>query len=76
MQDVGYYYINDLQLVGKIENRISYIYCKKNGWQVDKEHLLMERLIGYDGYEIGVMSELEKIDSISEEKAFALINTM
>lgn len=40
-----------MNLIGKIEDYAYYIYDKEKGWIEDKEHLLSDRLIGYDGTE-------------------------
>lgn len=78
-----YYWINDVKRVGKLEQFVPYLYDKEDGWRVDNEHILMDRLFGYDKYEpkdspyaIGCSDMLDRIDGISEEEALKLINEM
>lgn len=67
--DTQYYFLNDLQLVGKMEDFVPYLYDNERGWQVDNDNLLMDRLMGYDGESIGSTSELLRIDEITLEQA-------
>lgn len=71
-----YYLINDLNIVGKIENYVPYIYDKKNGWIVDNDNILMDRVMGYDGESIGSVSELSKVDEITEEEVNKFISNL
>ncbi len=64
-----YYYLNDIKRVGKMEDYVPYLYDKEKGWVPDKENLLMDRIIGYDGESIGSSSMLFAVDEISEEDA-------
>lgn len=72
----AYYLINDLNIVGKEENYIPYIYDKEKGWVVDNDNILSDRLIGYDGDEIGCSDMLFRVDEITEEEANKLIASM
>ena len=72
----AYYWINDLKIVGKKENHIPYIYDKEKGWVIEPDHILSDRIIGYDGYEIGCSDMLFRVDHITEEEAMKLINEM
>lgn len=72
----AYYLINDLNIVGKEENYIPYIYDKEKGWVVDNNNILSDRLIGYDGDEIGCSDMLFRVDEITEEEANKLIASM
>jgi hypothetical protein len=72
----AYYWINDLKIVGKKENYVPYIYDKEKGWVIEPDHILSDRIIGYDGYEIGCSDMLFRVDIITEEEAMKLINEM
>lgn len=74
--EVVYYYIKDLNMVAKEEGYIPYIYKKGNGWIVDNDNILTDRLIGYDGDSIGSSDMLLEVEEISEQKAMELINKM
>lgn len=65
-----YYYINDLEKVGKIMgSNVHYLYNTEKGWIMDSENIIMDRLIGYDGERIGSSEMLFRIDEISEVEA-------
>lgn len=64
-----YYFINDLNRIGKVENFVPYLYEVKKGWVVDHSNALMDRIIGYDGESIGNSSELFKVEEITEDEA-------
>jgi hypothetical protein len=66
---MGYYFINDLNMVGKINNFVPYLYDREKGWIVDNDNILMDRMMGYDGERIGSNDMLFRIDEISEEEA-------
>lgn len=84
MDDKIYYFkIYDLNLIGKIDDYIYYLYDKDKGWVVDNNHLLSDRLIGYDEtedqdspYRIGNSDMMSRIEEISEEEANKLIENM
>lgn len=78
----AFYHIMDLNLVGKEENFVPYIY-KDGGWAVDKEYILTDRLMGYDEFEpddspykTGSTSILNLVEEVSEEKAMELIRSV
>jgi hypothetical protein len=77
MDDFVYYFImHDLNRVGKMEDYAYYIYEKERGWIPDNEHLLSDRLMGYDGLFVGSLTMLSRVDEISEEEANKMINLM
>ena len=76
MTSATYYEIIDLNMVGKLEGNLPYIYDPKQGWIVDKEFLLMDRLVGYDSsepngspYKFGALDMLDRVRKISREEA-------
>lgn len=78
-----YYYISDLNKVGKEEEFIPYIYDKIRGWVVDQSNILMDRILGYDDtepedstYRIGNLDRLDRIIEITEEEALRKIEEM
>lgn len=71
-----FYHLTGLNLIGKVDNFVPFLYEKKNGWVVDNQNLLMDRLIGYDGESIGSTSSLMLVEEITEEKANKLIKKM
>lgn len=82
-ETIEYYWINDLKVVGKRENRIPFIYDKENGWAKDDNHIIMDRIMGYDAsepaespYGIGNSDMMDRIDVVSEEEALRLINSL
>lgn len=76
VKEQTFFWINDLSLVAKMENYISYIY--KNGkWEIDNENIVNDRFIGYDPNEgIGNTDMLMRIDEITKEEAEKLISKM
>lgn len=78
-----YYYISDLNKVGKEEEFIPYIYDKEKGWGVDESNILMDRIIGCDDtepedspYRIGSSDMMDRISEITEEEALKKIAEM
>lgn len=67
--DAQFYYLNDLKVVGKMQDFVPYLYDRERGWQVDNDNLLMDRLVGYDGETIGGTMALLQIEEISAERA-------
>ncbi len=51
-----------------------YIYDPVKGWVWDAERILMDRIIGYDNDGIGSSDIMNRIEKITEQEAFALIN--
>ncbi len=69
-----YYHIIDLDLIGKEEGYVPYIY--KNGqWVVDKDNVLMDRIMGYDGDDIGCTDMLNRVENIPKSEADKYIQT-
>lgn len=73
---VTYYRIKDLNLIGKMQDNIPYIYLTEQGWAADTDNILMDRLMGYDEtepkgspYAIGNTSIMELVEEISEDEA-------
>lgn len=78
-----YYYISDLNIVGKEEEFIPYIYDKIKGWVVDQSNILIDRILGYDDtepedstYRLGNLNMLDRITEITEEEALKKIEEM
>lgn len=71
-----YYYINDMKIVAKEEDYTPYIYKKKDGWVVDNDNILSDRLMGYDEDSIGNSDMLFRVEKITEQKAMELISNM
>lgn len=72
----SYYEITDLDMIGKLEGGLPYIFDSGQGWIFDKESLLMDRLMGYDSsepdaspYRIGNLDMLGRVRKISREEA-------
>jgi hypothetical protein len=64
-----YFIINNLNIVAKIEDDVSYIYDQTKGWIVDNEHLLMDRIMGHGDHSVFDYDEIE------EQEAMNLINS-
>ena len=69
---VAYFRIKDLNLLAKEDNYVPYVYKPGEGWIVDNQNILMDRLMGYDEFEpddspykIGNMSMLSLVEEIS-----------
>lgn len=73
VKELTYFWLNDLKLVAKMEDYVSYIY--RNGkWEVDNDNIVNDRFIGYDPNEgIGNTDMLMRIEEITEEEAEKLI---
>lgn len=67
--DTTYYYLTDLNQVGKVEDFVPYLHDKEKGWVVDNDNLLMDRVMGYDGDGIGSSDMVFRADEITEEQA-------
>lgn len=77
---VTYYCIKDLNLLGKEEDYVPYLYKPGTGWIVDNDNILMDRIMGYDDsepadspYKIGNLSVIDLVDKITEEEANKII---
>jgi len=71
----GYFYINDLQLIGKTVNESAYLYKNKN-WVADRDSIIHHRLSGYCSITktIGNPHMLVKIDEITKDEAERLMH--
>lgn len=73
---VTYYHIKDLNILGKEEDYIPYLYKPGKGWDVDNGSILMDRIMGYDDselpgspYGIGNVDMMGRVKEISKEEA-------
>lgn len=80
---VTYYRIKDLNLLGKEEDYIPYLYKPGKGWVVDNDNVLMDRIMGYDDsepanspYKIGNSSTMDLVEEISEKSAEKFITNL
>lgn len=71
---MSYYLIKDKNIVGKTDGHTYYLYDHEKGWIADCAHILMDRVIGYDGESIGCTSMLDRVEEISEQEALAMIH--
>ncbi len=70
-----YYKILDKNLIGRQDGMFDcYIYDAEKGWKPDDEHILMDRIIGYDEDRIGSSDMLFRVDEITEEEANEIIS--
>ncbi len=67
--DTTYYFMSDLNQVGKVEDFVPYLYDEDDGWIVDNDNLLMDRIMGYDDDRIGNTDILFRVDEITKEEA-------
>ena len=74
--ETTYYLISDLNIVAKEDDYVPYLYEQNQGWIVDNNNVLSDRLIGYDGGSIGSSDMLFRVDEITEEEAMKLISEM
>ena len=71
----AYYKILDKNLIARQDNMFDcYIFNPQEGWVWDKDRILMDRIIGYSGDEIGNSEMMFKIEQISEKEALSLTN--
>lgn len=77
---VTYYRINDLDLLGKEEDYVPYLYKPGKGWVVDNDNVLMDRIMGFDEsepakspYKTGNTSIMELVEEISQKEAENII---
>lgn len=71
MMRLKYFFIKDLKQIGKYEKGLPYLYIN-NKWILDKENVIDDRIMGYDGESIGT-STIHDIEEISEEKVIKLM---
>lgn len=77
----NYYWINDLKVIAKRDDSVSYLYdMAKKEWVRDMNRYLMDRIMGYDRsepadspYGIGSSDMMDRVEEISEDKAFEMI---
>ncbi len=77
---VTYYRINDLDLLGKEEDYVPYLFKPGKGWVVDNDNILMDRVMGFDDsepdnspYKIGNSSTMDLVKEISQKEADKII---
>ena len=64
----------DLNLVGRQDGMFEcFVFRPGSGWEEDTEHVLMDRLIGYDEDTIGSTDMLSRIEKITEQDAMRAI---
>lgn len=73
---VAYYKILDLNILAKIQDFMPYLYDKRDGWKIDNDNILMDRVMGYEESSIGNTDMLDKIIEITEDEAEKLIMSM
>ena len=80
---VTYYRIKDLDMLGKEEDYVPYLYKPGKGWVVDNDNVLMDRIMGYDDsepanspYKIGNSSSMDLVEEISEKSAEKFITNL
>ena len=78
-----YYRIKDLNMVGKEEDYVPYLYKSGKGWIVGHDNILMDRIMGYDEsegsgspYKFGHDSLMDLVEQISEKEAEKIISGM
>lgn len=77
--NVTYYHILDLDMVGKEEDYVPYLYKPEIGWVVDDGNVLMDRIMGYDvdeadtPYKIGNSDIMNLVKEISESEVKKII---
>lgn len=78
-----YYRIKDLNMIGKEEDYVPYLYKPGKGWIVDRDNILMDRIMGYDEtepsgshYKIGNSNMMDRVEQISEKEAEKIISEM
>ncbi len=70
MEKIHYCYLNDIDIVGKTEKHVPYIYQKCKGWIVDNENLIMDRYMDWG------LASWASHDFISEEEAMKYIEAL
>uniref|UniRef100_UPI0006D0954F hypothetical protein n=1 Tax=Clostridium sp. NkU-1 TaxID=1095009 RepID=UPI0006D0954F len=77
---VTYYRIKDLNLLGKEEDYVPYLYKPGKGWAVDNDSILMDRVMGFDDseptnspYKMGNSDILNLVEEISQKEADKII---
>jgi len=77
---VTYYHIKDLDLLGKEEDYVPYLYKPGKGWVVDNDNILMDRVMGFDDsepgsspYKIGNSGTMDLVKEISQKEVDKII---
>ena len=74
MDGIDYYFrIIDLDMIGKMSDYSYYIYALGKGWEANDDHLLSDRIIGYDFDRIGSSDMMNRVEVITEEEAMKII---
>lgn len=80
---VTYYHIKDLNLLGKEEDYVPYLYKPGEGWIADNDNVLMDRFMGYDDsepadspYKIGNTSIMDLVEEIRENEVEKFIENL
>jgi len=69
-----FFLIKDLNLVGRQDSMFEcFVFRPGSGWEEDAEHVLMDRLIGYEEDRIGSTDMLFRIEKITEQDAMRAI---
>lgn len=78
--NVTFYRIKDLDLLGKEDDYVPYLYKPGKGWVVDNDNVLMDRVMGFDEsepakspYKIGNTSIVDLVEEISQKEAEKII---
>ena len=70
----NYFKIIDKDLIGRQDSMFDcYIYQPGKGWVWDDERILMDRIIGYDGEQLGNTDALSRLEQITEQEALKCI---
>ena len=70
----NYFKIIDKDLIGRQDSMFDcYIYRHGKGWVWDDERILMDRIIGYDGDQLGSTDALNRLEPITEQEALKCI---
>lgn len=70
-----YFWIKDLKKIGKIDNFVPYLFDLEEGWVIDNENILMDRVIGYDDETIGG-SSIYLVNEITKLQAYEIIKKL
>ena len=66
-----------MNLIGRQDGIFDcYIYDAEKGWIPDDDHILMDRIIGYNEESAGSSDMLFRLDEITEEQANEIINSL
>jgi hypothetical protein len=69
----NYYRIKDKGIIGRQDSMFDCsIFQSGKGWVPDKDHILMDRIIGYEADRVGSSSVMELLEPISEAEALSI----